>query len=162
MQALVTPTVYGMPQRVCSGIDYKRLSLLLAILEKRENVKVSSTDVFINVAGGVWIDEPAVDLGVVAAVVSNFKDVPVRKDTLIMGEVGLGGEVRGISQIERRIKEGEKLGFRRCVIPENNARSLKNNFKIEISGVRNLKEAMSTLLKKDSRVQVKKASSFKK
>jgi DNA repair protein RadA/Sms len=106
LQALVTPTVYGMPQRVCSGIDYKRLSLLLAILEKRENLRVSSTDVFINVAGGVWIDEPAIDLGIVTAVVSNFKNIPVKKDTLIMGEVGLGGEVRGISQVERRIKEG--------------------------------------------------------
>jgi DNA repair protein RadA/Sms len=150
LQALVTPTVYGMPQRVCSGIDYKRLSLLLAILEKRENLRVSSTDVFINVAGGVWIDEPAIDLGIVTAVVSNFKNIPVKKDTLIMGEVGLGGEVRGINQVERRIKEGEKLGFKRCVIPESNFRNLKENFKIEISGVRNLKEALSTLLKKAS------------
>src|SRR3972149_144168 len=150
LQALVTPTVYGMPQRVCSGIDYKRLSLLLAILEKRENLRVSSTDVFVNVAGGVWIDEPAIDLGIVTAVVSNFKNIPVKKDTLIMGEVGLGGEVRGISQVERRIKEGEKLGFKRCVIPENNFRNLKENFKIEVSGVRNLKEALSTLLKKAS------------
>ncbi len=139
-----------MPQRVCSGIDYKRLSLLLAILEKRENLRVSSTDVFINVAGGVWIDEPAIDLGIVTAVVSNFKNIPVKKDTLIMGEVGLGGEVRGISQVERRIKEGEKLGFKRCIIPESNFRNLKESFKIEVSGVRNLKEALSTLLKKDS------------
>lgn len=150
LQALVTPTVYGMPQRVCSGIDYKRLSLLLAILEKRENLRVSSTDVFINVAGGVWIDEPAIDLGIVTAVVSNFKNIPVKKDTLIMGEVGLGGEVRGISQVERRIKEGEKLGFKRCIIPESNFRNLKESFKIEVSGVRNLKEALSTLLKKAS------------
>ncbi|MCJ7458037.1 MAG: DNA repair protein RadA [candidate division Zixibacteria bacterium] len=148
LQALVTPTVYGMPQRVCSGIDYKRLSLLLAILEKRENLRVSSTDVFVNVAGGVWIDEPAIDLGIVTAVVSNFKNIPVKKDTLIMGEVGLGGEVRGISQVERRIKEGEKLGFKRCIIPESNFRNLKENFKIEVSGVRNLKEALSILLKK--------------
>jgi len=136
LQALVSPSVYGMPQRVCSGIDYKRLSLLLAILEKRENLRVSSTDVFINVAGGVWIDEPAIDLGVVAAVVSNFKNVPVRKDILIMGEVGLGGEVRSINQIERRIKEGEKLGFKSCVIPDGNLRNLKGKFKIEISGVK--------------------------
>ncbi len=145
---MVSPTVYGMPQRVCSGIDYKRLSLLLAILEKRENLRVSSTDVFINVAGGVWIDEPAIDLGVVAAVVSNFKNVPVRKDFLIMGEVGLGGEVRSISQIERRIKEGEKLGFKSCVIPDGNLKNLKGKFKIEISGVKSIKEALAVLFKK--------------
>ncbi len=161
LQALVTPTVYGMPQRVCSGIDYKRLSLLLAILEKRENIRVSSTDVFINVAGGVWIDEPAIDLGIVTAVVSNFKNIPVKKDTLIMGEVGLGGEVRGISQVERRIKEGEKLGFKRCVIPESNFRNLKENFKIQITGVTNLREALAALLKKDSRIQGVKDSSGK-
>ncbi len=148
LQALVSTSVYGMPQRVCSGIDYKRLSLLLAILEKRENLRVSSTDVFINVAGGVWIDEPAIDLGVVAAVVSNFKNVPVRKDILIMGEVGLGGEVRSINQIERRIKEGEKLGFKRCVIPDGNLRNLKGKFKIEISGVKSIKEALAVLFKK--------------
>jgi len=148
LQALVSPSVYGMPQRVCSGVDYKRLSLLLAILEKRENLRVSSTDVFINVAGGVWIDEPAIDLGIVTAVVSNYKDIPLRKDTLIMGEVGLGGEVRSISQIEKRIKEGEKLGFKRCVIPEGNLRNLKGDFKIEILGVKTLKEALSILLKK--------------
>jgi DNA repair protein RadA/Sms len=148
LQALVSPTVYGMPQRVCSGIDYKRLSLLLAILEKRENVRVSSTDVFINVAGGVWIDEPAIDLGVIAAVVSNFKNIPVRKEFLIMGEVGLGGEVRSINQIERRIKEGEKLGFKSCVIPDGNLRNLKNKFKIEISGVKSIKEALAVLFKK--------------
>ena len=148
LQALVSPSVYGMPQRVCSGIDYKRLSLLLAILEKRENLRVSSTDVFINVAGGVWIDEPAIDLGVVAAVVSNFKNVPVRKDILIMGEVGLGGEVRSINQIERRIKEGEKLGFKSCVIPDGNLRNLKGKFKIEISGVKSIKEALVVLFKK--------------
>ncbi|MFH0930608.1 MAG: DNA repair protein RadA [Candidatus Zixiibacteriota bacterium] len=150
LQALVSPSVYGMPQRVCSGIDYKRLSLLLAILEKRENLRVSSTDVFINVAGGVWIDEPAIDLGIVTAVVSNFKNIPVRKDILIMGEVGLGGEVRSINQIERRIKEGEKLGFKRCVIPEGNLKNLKGKFKIEISGVKNIKDALAILLKKAS------------
>ncbi len=148
LQALVSPSVYGMPQRVCSGIDYKRLSLLLAIIEKRENFRVSSSDVFVNVAGGVWIDEPAIDLGIVAAVVSNFKNIPVRKDILIMGEVGLGGEVRSINQIERRIKEGEKLGFKRCVIPEGNLRNLKGKFMIEISGVRNIKETLAILIKK--------------
>jgi len=148
LQALVSPTVYGMPQRVCSGIDYKRLSLLLAILEKRENLRVSSTDVFVNVAGGVWIDEPAIDLGIVTAVVSNYKDIPVRKDTLIIGEVGLGGEVRSINQIEKRIKEGERLGFKRCIIPEGNYRNLKGSLKTEIFGVKSVKEALTTLLKK--------------
>ncbi len=148
LQALVSSSVYGMPQRVCSGIDYKRLSLLLAILEKRVNLKVSLADVFVNVAGGVWIDEPAIDLGVVSAVVSNYKDIPVRKDTLIMGEVGLGGEVRSINQIEKRIREGERLGFKRCLIPEGNSRNLKSKFKIEILGVRSLKEALAILFKK--------------
>ncbi|MDH4223005.1 MAG: DNA repair protein RadA [candidate division Zixibacteria bacterium] len=148
LQALVSPSVYGMPQRVCSGIDYKRLSLLLAILEKRESLRVSSSDIFINVAGGVWIDEPAIDLGVVTAVVSNFKDIPVNRETLIMGEVGLGGEVRSINQIEKRIREGERLGFKRCVIPEGNSRNLKGKFRIGIEGVTNLKEALSILFKK--------------
>lgn len=146
LQALVSPSSYGMPQRVCSGIDYKRLALLLAILEKRGDIGLGAFDVFVNVAGGVKIDEPAVDLGTMVAITSSFKDVPANSKSILIGEVGLGGEVRAVNQIERRIKEAEKLGFENCIIPQGNLKTLNQRFDIKISGVKSIKETFDLIL----------------
>ena len=146
LQALVSPSSYGMPQRVCSGIDYKRLALLLAILEKRADISLGAFDVFINVAGGVKIEEPAVDLGTTVAIASSLKDVPADNKSVLVGEVGLGGEVRAVNQIERRIKEAEKLGFENCIIPQGNLRALNQRFNIKITGVKSIKETFDLIL----------------
>jgi len=146
LQALVSPSTYGMPQRVSSGIDYKRLSLLLAILEKRADVSVGAFDVFVNVDGGVKIEEPAVDLGTMVAIASSFKDIPADNRSVLLGEVGLGGEVRAVNQIERRIKEAEKLGFKNCIIPQGNLKALNQRFNIKISGVKSIKETFDLIL----------------
>ncbi|NIM98393.1 MAG: DNA repair protein RadA [candidate division Zixibacteria bacterium] len=146
LQALVSPSSYGTPQRVSSGVDYKRLALLLAILEKREGLSAAAFDVFVNMAGGVRIDEPAVDLGVVVALASSLKEIPAQRESVVMGEVGLGGEVRAVSQIERRIKEAEKLGFRRCVIPHGNLKGLNQEFGVEIVGAKSIRETIELML----------------
>ncbi len=146
LQALVSPSSYGTPQRVSSGVDYKRLALLLAILEKREGLSMAAFDVFVNVAGGVRIDEPASDLGVVVALASSLKEVPVDREVVVIGEVGLGGEVRAVGQIERRIKEAEKLGFSKCIIPQGNRKGLNQNFGIEIIGVKSIQDAIKLAL----------------
>jgi len=146
LQALVSPSSYGTPQRVSSGVDYKRLALLLAILEKREGLSVAAFDVFVNVAGGVRIDEPAVDLGVVVALASSLKEASAERESVVIGEVGLGGEVRAVGQIERRIKEAEKLGFKRCVIPHGNLKGLNQKLGIEIIGVRSIQETVRCML----------------
>jgi len=145
-QALVSPSSYGTPQRVSSGFDYKRLALLLAILEKREGLSMTSFDVFVNVAGGVRIDEPAVDLGVIVALASSLKEVSAERESVLIGEVGLGGEVRAVSQIERRIKEAEKLGFKRCIIPHGNLKGLNQKFDMQIIGVKNIGESIKLML----------------
>jgi DNA repair protein RadA/Sms len=146
LQALVSPSSYGTPQRVSSGVDYKRLALLLAILEKREGLSAAAYDVFVNMAGGVRVDEPAVDLGVMVALASSLKEVPTPRDSVVIGEVGLGGEVRAVGQIERRIKEAEKLGFRRCVVPHSNLKGLNQKFGIEIIGVKNISQTIKLTL----------------
>jgi DNA repair protein RadA/Sms len=146
LQALVSPSSYGTPQRVSSGIDYKRLALLLAILEKREGFSMASFDVFVNVAGGVRIDEPAVDLGVMVALASSLKEGPADHQTVVIGEVGLGGEVRSVGQIERRIKEAEKLGFSKCIIPQGNLKGLNQKFDLKITGVKNVGETLNLML----------------
>jgi DNA repair protein RadA/Sms len=124
IQALVTPTSYGTPQRTATGYDGKRLQMLLAVLERREGLRLSTHDVFVNAAGGVRLDEPAVDLGVVVAVASSFRDREVDRSTIFVGEIGLGGELRTVGMLEPRLKEAEKLGFTRAVVPRNIARGL--------------------------------------
>lgn len=146
LQGLVSPSSYGTPQRVSSGVDYKRLALLLAILEKREGLSMAAYDVFVNVAGGVRVDEPALDLGVVVALASSLKEVPAAKESVVIGEVGLGGEVRAVGQIERRIKEAEKLGFKRCAIPQGNLKGLNQKFDIKLVGVKNIQETINLML----------------
>ena len=142
LQALTSQTIYGYPKRTANGIDYNRLALLIAVLEKRVGLQLDSQDVYLNVVGGLRINEPSIDLGIVLVTASSFKNVPIPKDMVIMGEVGLTGEIRRINTIEKRLKEAEKLGFKTCIIPESNKRDLKDKFKLDIICVRNINEAM--------------------
>ncbi len=146
IQALVTPASYGTPQRTATGFDYRRLQMLLAVLEKREGLRLSSQDVFVNVAGGVRLEEPAVDLGVILAVASSYRDVPTDTGTVLIGEVGLGGEVRTVSQMDPRIKEAAKLGFERAVVPKNNMKGLVSPKGLEITGAARLHEVLNLVL----------------
>jgi len=146
VQALVTPSTFGNPQRVATGFDYRRLSILLAVLEKRANLRLSSQNVFINMAGGLRIDEPAVDLAVCCAVASSFTDKSVKKNTVVIGEVGLGGEVRSVGYIDKRIQEVKKLGFKRVVLPVNNLKNIKAKFDLEIIGVDNVKSTIEKII----------------
>lgn len=146
VQALVSPTNYGMPQRNTTGIDYRRLGLLLAVLEKRVGVQLSNHDVFVNIAGGLRTDEPAVDLGIAASIVSSLRDFPVDSKTIVVGEVGLGGEIRTVSQPERRIQEADKLGFNKIILPKNNMKKFYKNSNLEIIGVETINDALEKLL----------------
>ncbi len=146
LQALVTSTSYGMPRRTAIGVDPNRLSLLVAVLEKKVGMNLAQQDIFVNVAGGVRIEEPAVDLGVISAVASSFLDKPIPARTMVIGEVGLAGEVRGIHQAEVRLKEASKLGFKRCLLPMSNRSRIKLEFDgIELTGVGSVEEALETL-----------------
>ncbi len=146
VQALVTPTGYAVPQRTSTGLDYRRLSIILAVVEKRMGIKLGGFDVFLNIAGGVKIDEPAVDLASAISVISSYKDVPVDSSTLVIGEVGLAGEVRSVSQIERRVQEAAKLGFKRAVVPHANFKGAKSKLDIQIVEVQKISEAVKLLL----------------
>jgi DNA repair protein RadA/Sms len=146
IQALVSGSAYGTGRRTVSGLDHNRLSLLLAVLEKHAGLSVVGEDVFINVAGGLVVNEPAVDLGVVAAVASSVRERGIHSGTVVFGEVGLGGEIRGAAQAGLRIKEALQLGFRRCVMPAGNSNNVENDGSCEIVGVRTLGEALEALL----------------
>jgi len=146
VQALVTPTNYGVPQRTTTGVDSRRLSLLLAVLEKRVGLHLGAQDVFVNIAGGVKIDEPAVDLGVATSIASSLRDVPVDSTSVAVGEIGLGGEIRTIGQIEKRVQEAAKLGFKRIIVPQNNVKGIKANGDIQVVGVDRVEQAMEALL----------------
>jgi len=146
IQALVTPTSYPSPQRTATGIDTRRLQMLLAVLEKREGLRLSTQDVFVNVAGGVHLGEPAIDLGVLVAVTSSFRDVPADTGTALIGEVGLGGEVRAVSQIEMRLKEVSRLGFARAVCPSHNLKGITRPKGLNVSGVESLHAALEVVL----------------
>ena len=145
LQALVTRSTFGMPQRVCSGVDYKRVFLLLAILEKRGGIGLSNYDVFVNLAGGVKIEEPALDLGIIVAIASSYRDVPIDPEAVVIGEVGLSGEIRTVNQIERRVKEAEKLGFKRCILSQGSRKDIGKKFSIELVDVRELEETFKKL-----------------
>ena len=145
VQALVSPTSFGTPRRTTLGFDPNRVAVLIAVLEKKMGVHLLGQDVFVNVAGGVRIDEPAADLGVIAAVASSFLDKPVDPHTLLIGEVGLAGEVRAISQVDTRVREAMKLGFRRCILPESSRRQLPAFEGVEVLGVGSLADAWEVL-----------------
>lgn len=145
VQALVAPTSYGVPQRTTTGFDAKRLQMLLAVLEKRVGLHVGQYDVFVNVAGGVKAVEPAIDLGMALSIVSSLRDVPVDAQTVAIGEIGLGGEIRTIGQIEKRISEAKKLGFSRVLIPKNNLKGVRTNGAIKLAEVETVDQAIREL-----------------
>ena len=146
IQALVSPTNYGLPQRTTSGIDNKRLSLLLAVLEKRVGLRLGAHDVFVNAVGGVRIDEPSADLGISVSISSSFKNQVVEPETVIIGEVGLGGEIRAVPQIEKRIEEAAKLGFKKAVIPKHNYKRLLQTSSLNLVPVDKVDEALEEVL----------------
>ena len=146
VQALVSSSTYGNAQRMASGIDRNRLTLLLAVLEKRAGMNLMADDVFINVAGGIAVDEPAADLAVSGAVASSLRNRTVRAGTAVFGEVGLAGEVRGVSQAALRVREAAQMGFTRCVIPEGNCSPDDVPAGIELVGVRTVSEALEQLI----------------
>ena len=145
LQALTTQTIFGMPRRTSIGSDYNRLTLLSAVLEKKIGAMLSNQDIYLNVVSGIKINEPAIDLGIVLCVYSSLKNIPIPKDVVVIGEVGLTGEVRSVNLIEKRIKEAEKLGFKTCIIPESNKKLLKESFKLDIIGVKDIRSAMHSV-----------------
>lgn len=130
-----------------TGFDYNRMSLLLAVLEKRAGYFFSNVDAYINVVGGLRLDEPAVDLAVAMALVSSLKDMPVLENALAFGEIGLAGEIRSVSHAEARVAEAARLGFSRCILPYHNRKTISSNVKnsIELVGVRNIRDAFEAL-----------------
>ena len=145
LQALTTQSVFGFPKRTANGVDFNRLAILIAVMEKRAGLMLGSQDVYLNVVGGLKLNEPSVDLGMILVTASSFKNIPIPKDMVIIGEVGLTGEVRRVNLIEKRIKEAEKLGFKTCIIPESNKKLLKDKFKLDIIEVKNVNEAMKKI-----------------
>ena len=139
-QALVSTAAYGTAQRSVTGFDSKRMNMLLAVLEKRLGLKLAGCDAYINLAGGMRLNEPAIDLAIVAAVISSYRNAAVESDTMIFGEVGLTGEVRAVSQAEQRVREAEKLGFKVCCIPQSNMKYIRSNAGIRVIGIRNVKD----------------------
>lgn len=145
LQALTTPSVYGLPRRAANGIDYNRLTMLIAVLEKKASLPLGSQDVYLNVVSGIRLVEPAIDLGTILVIASSFRNMSISQDVVAIGEVGLTGEIRAVNMIEKRIKEVEKMGFKTCIIPESNKKLLKESYKIDIIGVRNVNEAMKKM-----------------
>lgn len=145
LQALVSKTNFGMPRRQATGVDINRVNLLMAVLEKRVNVKCADCDAYINVAGGMRLNEPAVDLGIVMAIVSCHENIVIPEDIVIFGEVGLSGEVRAVSGCEQRVSEAYKLGFKKCIVPKSSLDSMRDKPDIKIMGVSNLDEAIRAI-----------------
>lgn len=149
VQALVSPTSFGMARRMATGVDYNRVTLLMAVLEKRAGLHLQNHDAYVNVVGGLKIDEPACDLGIIAAIASSFKNKPVDAGTVLIGEVGLTGEVRTVSRIEQRVNEAMRIGFKTCVIPSGNMKILEQSTiskKIEIRKVENVQNVLEMLM----------------
>ncbi len=126
-------------------MDYHRLAILVAVLEKKVGLNLFDQDIFLNVAGGIRVTEPGADLGMVAAIVSSFQDRPVAEKTVLFGEVGLGGEVRAVAQSEPRVKESAKMGYERCLLPKANVERIRPNKEMELVGVRSVEETMRIL-----------------
>lgn len=145
IQALVTPSNFGMPRRNFIGVDYQRVNLLVAVLEKRGRLNLAGADVFVNVVGGLKIIEPSSDLAVIAAIVSSFRDIPLPEGLVIFGEVGLSGEIRAISQTELRLREASRIGMKRAIIPRSNLERLKEKSNLKIQGARSINELIEII-----------------
>ena len=144
-QALVSTAAYGTPQRSATGFDLRRMNMLLAVLEKRAGFKLIQKDVFLNIAGGLRVNDPAMDLSVISAVLSSSLDISIEKHVCMTGEVGLSGEIRPVNRIEQRILEAEKLGFSKILVPQNNLKGFTSKVNIEIMQVRKVEEAFRQL-----------------
>lgn len=146
VQALLSHTSFGVPRRNATGVDYNRVMLLMAVLEKRVGMQLGSSDSYVNVVGGIKLNEPATDLGIIAAIASSFRDREIDEGTVIIGEVGLAGEVRAVNFMEKRVNEAAKLGFKRCIIPKNNMKRLEDISGIKVVGVSNVSEMLDIVL----------------
>ena len=147
VQALISPTSFNIPRRTTVGIDFNRLNLLLAVLEKKAGMQLGGCDAYVNVAGGIKLAEPAMDLGIVCAVISSYRNLPVHPGTIIFGEVGLTGEIRGVGHVEQRLREAVKMGFSRAILPSTNMDGLGAGIRdqIELFGVSGIREVLQTL-----------------
>ena len=145
IQALVCRSNFGMPRRTAAGLDYNRVNLLMAVLEKRLGLPLSSYDAYVNIAGGIRMNEPATDLGVVMSIVSSYKNRPVAGDTIVFGEVGLSGEVRAVTMPEQRVTEAKKLGFKTCIMPAVSVKTVGKTEGMEIIGVKTVNQAMQLM-----------------
>lgn len=145
VQALVCHSNFGIPRRTAAGTDFNRVNLLMAVLEKRLGLQMSACDAYINIAGGIKMNEPAIDLGIVLALVSSYKEVPIDEKTICFGEVGLSGEVRAVSVAEQRILEAKRLGFTRCILPKVSLQALKSIDGIHLDGVENVQDAIQCI-----------------
>lgn len=146
IQALVCQTNFNLPRRTSVGIDYNRVNLLMAVLEKREGLMLAGSDAYVNLAGGMKVGEPALDLGIIAALISSFKNVAVEANTVIFGEVGLAGEIRGVTMAEQRVREAAKMGFTTCILPKSNAEVIKKIPGMKIVGVSKLSEVLEWIV----------------
>jgi DNA repair protein RadA/Sms len=149
IQALVAPAFAGAARRTTNGVDRDRVAMILAVLEKRVGLRLSDKDVYVNVAGGVEVDEPAADLAIALSVASSLTDLPVEQGAIFLGEIGLSGEVRGCSQIEKRLKEAARLGFTAAIVPEKNVGRETRNAGLTTNGVETLKAAFQAALRPD-------------
>ena len=145
IQALVCNSNFGMPRRTAAGTDFNRVNLLMAVLEKRAGIHMSNSDAYVNIAGGMKINEPAIDLGIVMALASSYKNQPIDEKTIVFGEVGLSGEVRAVSMPEQRVAEAKKLGFETCIIPEVSKDMVKGIKGIKIVGVKTIHDAIQLI-----------------
>ena len=152
IQGLVVPSSYGNPRRTSNGFDYNRAAMLMAVLEKRGGLKVSSCDAYLNIIGGLSLDEPAADLAAVIALASSYYDRPVPRELLAIGEVGLTGELRSVSQMEQRISEAQRLGFKKCLVPARRADQLRDRYVLELIPVRNIGDALRVAFRKSDTV----------
>lgn len=149
VQALVAPSVTGTPRRTTTGVDYNRTAIIVAVLDRRAGFGIGAEDIYVNVAGGVTLTEPAADLGIAAAIVSSFRDVPAAPKTVVFGEVGLAGELRGVSHADMRVSEARRLGFKRCVLPSHNVKNMPRQqltgSGVEVLGASTLREALEAV-----------------
>ena len=145
IQALVCHSAFGMPRRTAAGVDYNRVNLLMAVLEKNVGVRLADQDAYINIAGGMKVSEPATDLGLVLAIISSFRNRPIAEDMICFGEVGLSGEVRSVNMVEQRITEAHKLGFKQCILPKVCMKNIQKPDGMLLKGVENVREALEIL-----------------
>ncbi len=145
IQALVCHSAFGMPRRTAAGVDYNRVNLLMAVLEKNVGVRLADQDAYINIAGGMKVSEPATDLGLILAIISSFRNRPIAEDVICFGEVGLSGEVRSVNMVEQRIAEAHKLGFKQCILPKVCMKNIQKPEGMLLKGVENVREALEIL-----------------